>query len=325
METMTKPQALVLKGDGINCDNETVWALELAGFSAQTVHVSSFIENQSNLMQAKLLVLPGGFSFGDEIASGKVLALKLRERVTDSLHKFIDGQGLVVGICNGFQVLTQLGILPRSQAQARRIVTLTKNSHGHFNNRWVDLTVSAEGSSKEIKKASTSFFAGLHNIELPIRHGEGRLVVGTGGDDSCASEDSSAIDHSSASEDSSAIDHSSASDASPAKLSKGALSKTSQSDLVKFQNEVKSCAPLRYRDDVNGSCDRIAALTNAGGTVRGLMPHPEAFVRWTQHPGWTSLRLDRPELADTLNPLDLPASDRPHGFTILRNAFEMVS
>ena len=131
---MTKPLALVLKGDGINCDNETVWALELAGFEAQAVHVSSFIENQSELKQAKLLALPGGFAFGDEIASGKVLALKLRERVIDSLHQYISGSGLVIGICNGFQVLTQLGILPRSEPQARRIVTLTKNSHGHFNN-----------------------------------------------------------------------------------------------------------------------------------------------------------------------------------------------
>lgn len=298
---MTKPQALVLRGDGINCDNETVWALELAGFSARPVHVSSFIENQSNLVPAKLLVLPGGFSFGDEIASGKVLALKLRERVIDSLYKFIDGQGLVIGICNGFQVLTQLGILPRSQPQERRIVTLTKNSHGHFNNRWVDLTVSVAASTKETKKARPSFFAGLHNIELPIRHGEGRLVVGTGGDDSALS------------------------DASPSKHEKSSdSSKSAGGDLLKFQNEVKACAPLRYRDDVNGSFDRIAALTNESGTVMGLMPHPEAFVRWTQHPGWTSLRLDRPQLAETSNPLDLPAGDRPHGFTILRNAFEMV-
>jgi phosphoribosylformylglycinamidine (FGAM) synthase-like amidotransferase family enzyme len=305
METMTKPQALVLKGDGINCDNETVWALELAGFSAQPVHVSAFIENQSNLMQAKLLVLPGGFSFGDEIASGKVLALKLHERVTDSLYKYIDGRGLVIGICNGFQVLTQLGILPRSQPQSRRLVTLTKNSHGHFNNRWVDLTVSVAARAKETQKAAPSFFAGLHNIELPIRHGEGRLVVGTGGDDSHAP---------------GAASVSSETDAK----SKGG-DKNTGGDLLKFQDEVKSCAPLRYRDDVNGSFDRIAALTNAEGTVMGLMPHPEAFVRWTQHPGWTSLRLDRPELADTLNPLDLPADERPHGFTILRNAFEMVS
>jgi phosphoribosylformylglycinamidine synthase len=162
---MTNPLALVLKGDGINCDNETVWALELAGFKAESVHVSSFIENQSNLRQVKLLVLPGGFSFGDEIASGKVLALKLHEHVMESLYKFIEGKGLVIGICNGFQVLTQLGILPRSQPQARRLVTLTKNSHGHFNNRWVDLTVSASAPGATDSRTRTdSFFAGLKNI-----------------------------------------------------------------------------------------------------------------------------------------------------------------
>jgi phosphoribosylformylglycinamidine (FGAM) synthase-like amidotransferase family enzyme len=280
---MTKPLALVLKGDGINCDNETAWALELAGFSARPVHVSSFIDNQSDLKQAKLLALPGGFAFGDEIASGKVLALKLRERVIDAIHQFIDDSGLVIGICNGFQVLTQLGILPRSEPHAKRIVTLTKNSHGHFNNRWVDLQVTLPGQSGGINVDSgaasgidhnekASFFAGLKNIELPIRHGEGRLVLDKGDGD-----------------------------------------------------QVKACAPLRYKDDVNGSFDRIAALTNAEGRVMGLMPHPEAFVRWTQHPSWTTLRLNRPELAEAKHPLDLPVEDRPHGFTILRNAYEMVN
>jgi phosphoribosylformylglycinamidine synthase subunit PurQ / glutaminase len=264
---MTKPLALVLKGDGINCDNETAWGLELAGFEARTLHVSSFIENQEALKEAKLLALPGGFSFGDEIASGKVLALKLRERVMDGLYRFIGDGNLVIGICNGFQVLTQLGILPRSSAKARRFVTLTKNSHGHFKDRWVDLDVDDSGIER-----GGGFFTGLKAIELPIRHGEGRLVV----------------------------------------------------ESAELQNEVKACAPLRYREDVNGSFDRIAALTNAEGNVLGLMPHPEAFVRWTQHPSWTTLKLDRPELASTVNPLDLPPADRPQGFTILRNAYEMV-
>ena len=265
---MTRPLAIVLKGDGINCDSETAWALELAGFEAHTEHVSSFIENQAKLKQAKLLALPGGFSFGDEIASGKVLALKLRERVVDALYEFIDASGLVIGICNGFQVLTQLGILPRSHAGAERIATLTKNDHGHFKDRWVHLDTS------EASESGSGFFAGLKGIELPIRHGEGRLVVGENAD---------------------------------------------------WQAEVKACAPLRYRDNVNGSFDRIAALTNQSGRVMGLMPHPEAFIRWTQHPSWTALKLDRPALTAAASPLDLPLEERPHGFTILRNAFDMVS
>jgi len=303
---MTKPLALVLKGDGINCDNETAWALELAGFCAQSVHVSSFIESQSDLKQAKLLALPGGFAFGDEIASGKVLALKLRERVIEALHQFIDDAGLVLGICNGFQVLTQLGILPRSEPEAKRIVTLTKNSHGHFNNRWVDLQVTSSSPSERNNAASASghneracFFAGLKNIELPIRHGEGRLVLDAGIGDCDTSAGSAA--------------------------STGEAKGRSTDHLRQFENEVKARAPLRYKDDVNGSFDRIAALTNGNGRVMGLMPHPEAFVRWTQHPSWTTLRLDRPELAEAKHPLDLPVEDRPHGFTILRNAYEMVN
>ena len=307
---MTKPLALVLKGDGINCDNETVWALELAGFCAQSVHVSSFIENQNDLKQAKLLALPGGFAFGDEIASGKVLALKLRQRVMDTLHQFIDDSGLVLGICNGFQVLTQLGILPRSEAQSKRIVTLTKNSHGHFNNRWVDLQVTLPSPPGVIYSGSgaaaatghserASFFAGLKNIELPIRHGEGRVVLDTGIGENLASAGIAA--------------------------STGKAKGQSECELEQLKDEVRACAPLRYKDDVNGSFDRIAALTNGDGRVMGLMPHPEAFVRWTQHPSWTTLRLDRPELAEAKHPLDLPVEDRPHGFTILRNAYEMVN
>jgi phosphoribosylformylglycinamidine (FGAM) synthase-like amidotransferase family enzyme len=280
---MARPEALILQGDGINCDNETAYGLELAGFGTRRVHVSSFVEDEGAFKDVKLLALPGGFSFGDEIASGKVLSLKLREKAMDRLYQFISEGNLVIGICNGFQVLTQLGILPRSLPKARRFVTLTKNHHGHFQDRWVDLEVDGQDASdnKSSSDRGGGFFSGLKNIELPIRHGEGRLVVGAG--------------------------HS-----------------ENQEDEARLQAEVKACAPLRYRQDVNGSFDRIAALTNAEGTVLGLMPHPEAFVRWTQHPSWTTLKIKRPELATTQNPLDLDVHDRPQGFTILRNAFEMV-
>jgi phosphoribosylformylglycinamidine synthase subunit PurQ / glutaminase len=165
-----KPKALVLSGDGINCSNETRFALELAGFEADMVHTSDLLENGQLLFNYKLLALPGGFSFGDEIASGKVLAVKMRHRMLDALHSYIDKDNLVLGICNGFQILVQLGLLPNSDVSADPTVSLTHNIGGKFINRWVEMKVNSH----------SIFFKDLDKISLPIRHGEGRLRIKAG-------------------------------------------------------------------------------------------------------------------------------------------------
>ncbi|SRR5579875_1308641 len=256
---MSKPKALVLCGDGINCDAETAWALELAGFDARRVHTSDLLASPRTLMDYQMLALPGGFSFGDEIASGKILALKLKVHVAHLLHQFISAGNLVLGICNGFQVLTQLGLLPFSEPGAPRVVSLTRNAGGKFIDRWVELAVD--------RTTPCPFFESLETIQLPIRHGEGRLAL--------------------------------AADAS------GELSES-----------VKRHAVLRYREDVNGSFDRIAALTNSSGNVLGLMPHPEAFVRWTQHPNWGTGLLPSPHGKDVND----AEARKSHGLRILTNA-----
>lgn len=256
-----KPTALVLCGDGINCERETAHALDLAGFSSTIRHVNSVMDDPGHLRQAKLVALPGGFSFGDEIASGKVLSVKLRHRALASLHDFIDGGNLVVGICNGFQVLVQLGLLPDSDRGARRAVSLLHNSGGRFINRWVELDVSPQ--------AKGPFFSGLTGLHLPIRHGEGRLAVGAG----------------------------------PAS-----------------EEAVRSLVPLRYREDVNGSFERAAGLTNRGGNVLGLMPHPEAFVRWSQHPAHAFWRRAGRVPAAGLHPPDRFPHGCADGLVILQNA-----
>jgi phosphoribosylformylglycinamidine synthase subunit PurQ / glutaminase len=262
-----KPKAFVLSGDGINCDAETVWALNLAGFVPTKLHTSEILETPRKLMTAQLLAIPGGFSFGDEIASGKVLALKLKEKLKDVLYDYIERGSLVLGICNGFQVLTQLGLLPNSKSNAPRTVTLTHNISGKFINKWVELEISPFSSS--------FFFEGLTTIHLPIRHGEGRLMLGAD---------------------------------APAQV----------------VEQVKRHAVLRYAEDINGSYDRIAALTNERGNVLGLMPHPEAFVRWSQHPAWTlskfPMRSEKAGLKVTVS----PAFGIPHGLSILMNAAKAV-
>lgn len=249
---MKKPKALVLYGDGINCDMETAWALEQAGFDATRVHTTKLLKTPKQLEAYQLMVLPGGFSFGDEIASGKILALEFKERVGEVLHEFIDRSGFVMGICNGFQILVQLGILPNSNQGAPKTVSFTRNIAEKFINRWVTLDV-----AKEIK---TPFFEGLLQIDLPIRHGEGRLTIGEHAD-------------------------------------------------VDTRAKITRHIALRYRHDINGSFDKAAALTNARGNVLGLMPHPEAFVRWSQHPAWTDRAQDK----------------LPDGLAILKNVAKAVS
>ncbi len=264
---MIKPKAFVLYGDGINCDAETVWALNLAGFVPTKVHTSEILETPRKLMTAQMLALPGGFSFGDEIASGKILALKLKEKLKDVLYDYIERGNLVMGICNGFQVLVQLGLLPSSKPNAIRTVSLCHNTSGKFINKWVELEISPFSSSM--------YFEGLTTIHLPIRHGEGRLAIA---DDS--------------------------------------------SDMLVEQ--IKKRAILRYAEDVNGSFDRIAALTNEKGNVLGLMPHPEAFVRWSQHPAWTLSKYPTRSEKAGLKVTVSPAFGIPHGLSILMNAAKAV-
>ncbi len=266
---MKKPKALVLCGDGINCDVETVWALELAGFDPDRLHTTSFLDNPGALFEAQLLVIPGGFSFGDEIASGKVLALKIKRKIPDLLASYMSEGGLVIGICNGFQVLVQMGLLPFSDPGAPRVVSLARNAEGRFVNRWVELGINQMNPSP--------FFDSLVGIHLPIRHGEGRLCV----DDTLDAES---------------------------------------------RREVSRHAALIYDQDINGSYEKIAALTNTNGNVLGLMPHPEAFIRWSQHPAWA--RLSRsPGLVrgDTDRNWHPNFGDgAPDGLVILQNAYKAV-
>jgi phosphoribosylformylglycinamidine synthase len=130
---------LVLTGDGINCETETALAFNEHGVKSTIVHIQDLINNPSMLLTSHILALPGGFSFGDEIGSGQILALKLKYSLGDELKKFIEEGKLVIGICNGFQALVRLGLLPKPFTQ--RVMTLTHNRQGHFIDRWVDLNI----------------------------------------------------------------------------------------------------------------------------------------------------------------------------------------
>lgn len=160
-------KVIVLTGDGINCESETALAFKEQGADATIIHIQDLISNPAILNTAHILALPGGFSFGDEIGSGQVLALKLKYSLGVELKKFIDDKKLVIGICNGFQALVRLGLLPKPFEA--RTMTLTHNRQGHFIDRWVDLKVT-ESKCVWTKNIQAK------NITLPIRHGEGKIV-----------------------------------------------------------------------------------------------------------------------------------------------------
>jgi phosphoribosylformylglycinamidine synthase len=109
--TMTKPRVLVLTGYGINCDVESEFAFQQAGALAERVHINDLIEGQKKLSDYQVLVFPGGFSFGDDVASGKVLALRAKANLGDEILRFIQDGKLILGICNGFQVMAKFGLL----------------------------------------------------------------------------------------------------------------------------------------------------------------------------------------------------------------------
>ena len=238
---MTDVRAIVLRAAGINCDVETQYALELAGAKAQGVHINRIIENKSLLDEFQIIVLPGGFSYGDDVAAGKILANQIVHHLFDPLQRFIEQGKLVLGICNGFQILIKTGILPGdSLAQQQQEVTITDNDSGKFEDRWVYLSPQTE---------RCVFIEPGRQIYLPIAHAEGKIVT----------------------------------------KDQATLDKLKSEGHLAFKYVDENGQEGDYPVNPNGSADSVAGLTDTTGRVLGLMPHPERFVRRTQHPRWTRL------------------------------------
>jgi len=167
---MSKASALILTGFGINCDYETQFAFELAGAQADRVHLNDLAADRDLFGRYNIMAVPGGFSFGDDIASGRVLANRMRHTLGDEIRRFVDEGKLVIGICNGFQVLAKMGILPGFDGGTRQQVTVAFNDSGKFEDRWVNL--------EQDKKSKCVFTKGIDHITLPVRHGEGKFIPG---------------------------------------------------------------------------------------------------------------------------------------------------
>lgn len=239
---MKRPRILVLSGYGINCEAETAYAFNVpsVGGEATCVHIGDVIAQPDQLEHFHILVIPGGFAFGDDIAAGVVLATKLRYRLEQPLRKFLQDGKLLLGICNGFQVLVRLGLLPAvGDIPWQQEATLTANDSGKFEDRWVYLQVNPACPSPFVHQ--------LERLYLPVRHGEGKFVP----------RDATVL----------------------------------QTMQAQGQIAAQYCGPdgraADYPWNPNGSVEDIAAVCDPSGRIFGLMPHPEAYVHYTQHPRWT--------------------------------------
>ena len=163
-----KVKVIVLTGYGINAEKELAWAFELAGGDPSIIHLEEIIDNKKILDDYQILAFPGGFSFGDHIASGRVFANKVKNNLLEELKNFISRDKLIIGICNGFQIITKLGILPDFENNQEQVVSLIENNSGHFEDRWVWIKVESNNSP---------WLDGIDRLYLPIRHGEGKFVA----------------------------------------------------------------------------------------------------------------------------------------------------
>lgn len=241
---MSRPRALVLTGFGLNCDDETAYALETAGADVERVHLNRLLKIERSLHDFQIFVVGGGFSWGDDHGAGVIMAMRMKHRMSDSLLGFVERGGLVLGICNGFQVLVNLGLLPFFEPpHLSREVALTWNDCGNFRDQWVNLAVNPS--------SPCVFTRGMQTVELPVRHGEGKFY------------------------------------AEPR-----VIRRLVECNQVIMRYATPDWKPARelFPFNPNGSVDDIAGICDPTGRIAGLMPHPEAFNHFTNHPDWTFLR-----------------------------------
>ncbi len=169
---MNKVRVLIINGYGINCDVETGWAFKMAGADEiVTTHINRVISNEISLDDFSILAFPGGFSFGDHIASGRVLGVKIKSELGEALERFVEAGKLIIGICNGFQILVKMGLLPGKDGSVLndQTCTLTHNDSAKYEDRWVKI--------KPNQANNSPFLRGVETFPVAVRHGEGKFIA----------------------------------------------------------------------------------------------------------------------------------------------------
>ena len=259
---MKKTKAIVITGNGTNCEVEAANACRLGGFDeAAIVHISELLAGDVRLDDYHFLNLTGGFLDGDDLGSAKAQANRfkyarvdeLSEHLLDQLLRFIADGKPILGVCNGFQLMVKMGLLPAFDGKHQQVATLTFNDCGRFQDRWVYL--------KNNPASPSLFTKGIEKgIYLPIRHGEGKFVT----------------------------------------ASSEVLDRIEARNLavLKYSDAEYAAPTMEFPHNPNGSMNAIAGVCDETGRLMGLMPHPEAYHHRTNHPRWT--REELPEEGDGL-------------------------
>ena len=242
---MNDVNVVVLTGYGLNCDHETAYGFELSGAKAHRIHINSLIDGSVSLDDFQIMAFGGGFSWGDDHGAGVIQALRMRTRLGRQIQDFVKRGSLIIGICNGFQTLVNMGLLPGSgdpvpaAGTQRQTVALTYNDCGNFRDAWVKM--------KARPGSPCIFTRGLTELELPVRHGEGKFMA----DDETVAQ----------------------------------LLKDGQV-VLQYARDNDEIAGGEFPYNPNGSLQDIAGICDATGRIFGLMPHPEGYNHWTNHPDW---------------------------------------
>jgi phosphoribosylformylglycinamidine synthase I len=165
---MTTPRALVLRAAGTNCEAETARALRLSGAEVEILHINRLLEAPERLEEQEILVVAGGFSYGDDVGAGRVWGLELRHNLAEALQAYVARGGLALGVCNGFQVLVDSGLFGARDEDGKRDIALTNNSSNHYECRWVEL---------ESQECACPWIVAGEVMPTPVAHAEGRFVV----------------------------------------------------------------------------------------------------------------------------------------------------
>ena len=251
-------KALVLTGYGINCEEEMASAYKLAGAKAEIVHLNDIFLGKCSIHDYDVLNFPGGFSFGDDLGSGKVLSNKMRFKKLksgklffDDIQDFLNEGKFILGICNGFQFLVKMGLLPNVNNKMEQEVTLTRNNSAKFEDRWIRCKVN--------ENSKIPFLKGIDRICIPVRHGEGKLIIKN-------------------------------------ENIKNEIVKQNLNCLTycdKNGNEISE-----YPMNPNGSDLNCAGLIDKTGQILGMMPHPEACLSLYNHPNWSQMKRQNPAVPE---------------------------
>jgi phosphoribosylformylglycinamidine synthase len=262
-----KPRILILRAPGTNCDQETAYAFEVAGGHSDVVHLGRLLENPRLAGNYQILAIPGGFSYGDDISAGRIFGNQMRHHLRDCLTEFKAAGKLIIGICNGFQILIKSGVLLPDRAD-EPIATLTLNDSSKFEDRWIYLRVTGD---------KCVFLRGIEQMYLPVAHAEGKFVA----------------------RDDDTLNRLEAAGQLVLRYDLGPEVRSQKSE-VDGQMTAASKSAIRnpqsaipYPANPNGAQLNVAGLCDETGRVFGLMPHPERHIDPTQHPRWTREQRER--------------------------------